>query len=336
MGSLFQVHCNYNKARIIGYQYVRILFLTAFFVVCFTHSIYAQYSDSTCLTQDAQQVLFLGNSITYDGRYVSMVESVILGANPKVNLNFINLGLPSETVSGLSEEGHAGGKFPRPCLFDRIDNILEKTNPDIVFVSYGMNDGIFKPFDEDRFKAYKQGMNKLYEDLLSEGVKRIIVMTPPIHDDRVLGLDGYNRVLDRYSEWLLEQRDVQGWEVIDLHFPMKQHLEIARCQDESYKLANDGIHPETEGHWIMAKEIISYLYPGFLKYDSWAKVLDNIPNMDKLYDLVYKAQDITKKAWLSEIGHNRPGIPDGLPIDEANDEIIEIRNGMSVLLPPKL
>jgi len=31
----------------------------------------------------------------------------------------LNLGLPSETVSGLSEPNHAGGAFPRPDLHER-------------------------------------------------------------------------------------------------------------------------------------------------------------------------------------------------------------------------
>ena len=38
----------------------------------------------------------------------------------------INCGLPSETVSGLSEPDHAGGKFPRPDLHERLGRVLAK------------------------------------------------------------------------------------------------------------------------------------------------------------------------------------------------------------------
>src|SRR2546425_2764856 len=42
-------------------------------------------------------------------------------------IEFLNLGLPSETVSGLSEEGHAGGQFPRPDLLERLARVLARS-----------------------------------------------------------------------------------------------------------------------------------------------------------------------------------------------------------------
>jgi hypothetical protein len=39
----------------------------------------------------------------------------------------IDAGPPSETVSGLSEEGHAGGQFPRPDLVERLTRVLAVT-----------------------------------------------------------------------------------------------------------------------------------------------------------------------------------------------------------------
>lgn len=327
MSNLYQKQRTLDNIQISfsDYKRTRISLLIIIIAITFPLFTSAQHSDNTYSIRDANQVLFLGNSITYDGRYVAMVESVMLHVNSTNKTNIINLGLPSETVSGLSEEGHAGGQFPRPCLFDRLGNMLETLQSDVALVCYGMNDGIFKPFDEERFKAYKLGMNRLYSELLSAGVKRIIVMTPPIHDDALVGLNGYNKVLDKYSEWILEQRDAQGWEVIDLHFPMKHHLECARSEDESYKLANDGVHPGDEGHWLMAREILLHLYPEYPKYNSWEEYLESEPYVKQLYDLVYKSQDITKKAWLTKIGHKRPGIPVGLPIDEANVEVDKIR-----------
>ncbi|HEY4208603.1 MAG TPA: nucleoside hydrolase, partial [Puia sp.] len=59
------------------------------------------------------RILFLGNSITYDGRYITDLETYYTIHYPGRHFEFINEGLPSETVSGLSEPGHAGGKFPR-------------------------------------------------------------------------------------------------------------------------------------------------------------------------------------------------------------------------------
>ena len=68
--------------------------------------------------QAAHRVVFLGDSITYSGRFIDLVESFLRARNPALACSFLNLGLPSETVSGLSEPGHAGGQFPRPVLRD--------------------------------------------------------------------------------------------------------------------------------------------------------------------------------------------------------------------------
>ena len=59
----------------------------------------------------------------------------------------IDMALPSETVSGLSENGHAGGKFPRPDLLERLDQVLRISRPDVVIACYGMNCGIYQPFN---------------------------------------------------------------------------------------------------------------------------------------------------------------------------------------------
>ncbi len=64
---------------------------------------------------EGKRVLFLGDSITQDGRYVSFVGYYLNRLFPEKQFNMYSLGLGSETVSGLSEQGHAGGAFPRPC-----------------------------------------------------------------------------------------------------------------------------------------------------------------------------------------------------------------------------
>ena len=58
----------------------------------------------------------------------------------------INLGLPGETVTGLSEPGHP---FPRPNVHERFGRVLAGGKPDLVFACYGMNDGIYYPFSDD-------------------------------------------------------------------------------------------------------------------------------------------------------------------------------------------
>src|SRR6476660_7128146 len=87
----------------------------------------AEKTDALFKLQGVHRIVFLGDSITYSGQYNEFVEAYYTTRFPTQHIEFLNLGLPSETVSGLSEDGHAGGKFPRPELRERIDRVLEKT-----------------------------------------------------------------------------------------------------------------------------------------------------------------------------------------------------------------
>lgn len=277
----------------------------------------------------AKRILFVGNSITYGGGYVSFFECFYRKQYPASRAEIINVGLPSETVSGLSEPNHADGAFPRPCLFSRLESLLKKTSPDVVFASYGMNDGIYLPLDETRFEAYKAGMNRLWKELKLAGARRIIFLTPTVHDDPDKGLNGYNLVMDHYAQWLLEQRELQGWEVIDIHFPMNAHLIERRKTEPGYRLANDGVHPGKEGHWLMARELSAYFnLNGDVPLDMDA-FLNSSPQVNNLYELVAKRQLIMKDAWLTYVGHERPGMKQGIPIKEARKEYKKIAREIS-------
>src|SRR6185369_8687498 len=93
-----------------------------------------------------KRVVVLGDSITQSGGYVTFLTYYLEKLHPQKNFDILGLGLASETLSGLSEDGHAGGKFPRPCLFERLGRLLDKAKPEVVFACYGMNDGIYQPF----------------------------------------------------------------------------------------------------------------------------------------------------------------------------------------------
>ena len=81
--------------------------------------------------------------------------------------------------SGLSEPGHAGGQFPRPDLHERLDRVLSKLKPDVIVACYGMNDGIYYPFGEERFAAFQSGMRRLREKASAAGAKVIHVVRFP-------------------------------------------------------------------------------------------------------------------------------------------------------------
>lgn len=274
------------------------------------------------------RIVFLGNSITYAGTYVSYIDAYLRVRYPQQQVEIINVGLPSETVSGLSEEGHAGGKFPRPDLHERLGRVLALTKPDLVIASYGMNDGIYLPLDDGRFQQFKDGITWLHAEVVKAGAQ-IIHLTPPVYDELRGRRPGYAAVLDQYSDWLIRQRAAQNWSVIDVHYPMKQFLEAHRKVDSTfaiagYALADDGVHPGEVGHWIMAKSILLGLGEQRIAAAPTIQAAMATPNAGTLLQLFSERQTTLKDAWLTATGHKRPGMKTGLPLDEAKTRAAEL------------
>ena len=287
---------------------------------------------------EARRVVFLGDSITYSGEYVEFVEAWIRMRFPAASVECINLGLPSETVSGLSEPGHAGGAFPRPDLHERLERVLAKTRPDLIVACYGMNDGIYYPFAEARFQKFQAGIRRLWELTKWAGGEAILV-TPSVFDPLPLKgrslptelaqdrspYDGYNDVLDRYSEWLLGQRK-EGWEVIDAHGPMNRFLAERRRIEPDFHLAGDGVHVNRQGLWLIAREVLRYLgAPNpIVSSETPDALVTSHPNGAAILNLVQQRQRLLKDAWLTLVGHNRPGMNKGKPLPEAQAEAEQI------------
>lgn len=262
----------------------------------------------------AKTILFLGDSITHSGQYIALAETVLLAETDR-RYQILNLGLSSETVSGLSEDGHAGGKFPRPNLHERLERVLAKTRPDLVLACYGMNCGIYQPADERIFERFKDGIKSLREKTTAVGAD-IIHLTPPTFDPQQRHGEApfYNDVLAAYGRWLLAQR-TNGWQVIDIHGPMDARLAEMRRRDPAAFLAKDGIHPGPEGHWLMARQILSHWG---VKCDFGIDdFTDPSGRFHALHALVAKRLHLLGAAYLTETGHSRPGVAEGLPLGEA-------------------
>lgn len=260
-----------------------------------------------------KRVVFLGDSITYSGQYVETIAAYHQARFPGSEIEFINVGLSSETVSGLSEPGHAGGKFPRPDLHERLARVLDKTKPDLVFACYGMNDGIYLPFDEQRFKAFRDGVAWFRAEVQRAGAKMVHV-TPPVFDEVKGGHAGYTAVLNRYSDWLVSQR-ANGWDVVDLHTPMRRHLEQQRAANPAYAFSRDGIHPDDFGHWLMAQAILLHLGASeAASAKSAAELLKRFPDGNEVLRREHQEIILWRDAWLTATGHKRPGVKPGLPM----------------------
>ena len=285
------------------------------------------------MLENSRRIVFLGDSITASGMYVVCFDAWLVSRGGKQTPQVIDAGLSSETVSGLSEEGHAGGRFPRPDLAERLDRVLAVTKPDLLLACYGINCGIYEPFDQQRFERYQRGMRHLKARVEAIGAK-LVVITPPFYDDqRKPGAFSYNEVLDRYTDWLLGQRK-EGWLVIDLHGPMTREVRQRRVADPKFTFQRDGVHPNTEGHWFMARQIIRWFG------DETAAAAATPEDMlaaravpPALLPLVQQRVSVLRDAYVAAAGHQRPGVAAGLPLPEAEKKAEQLSAQIRALLP---
>ncbi|MDX1948104.1 MAG: SGNH/GDSL hydrolase family protein [Pirellulaceae bacterium] len=287
------------------------------------------------LVKQAKTVVFLGDSITAAGQYVALVDAWIVSQRWEHSPKIIDCGLASETVSGLSEEGHAGGKFPRPDLAERLDRVLALTKPDLVFACYGINCGIYQPLDEDRFQKYQQGYQRLKAAIEKAGAK-LIVVTPPFYDEQRSPKNfSYNGVLDKYSDWLLSQR-AAGWIVIDLHGPMTREVQKRRQDDPKFTFQPDGVHPNSDGHWFIARQLIRALGDeAATEAATPADMLKLRGVSADLLPLVQQRMAVLRDAYVGTAGHKRPGVAAGLPVPEAEQKATALTAKIDQLLAAK-
>jgi len=280
------------------------------------------------------RVVFVGDSITYFGGFVDDIEACILTRDTNSAITILNLCQSAEVVAGLSEQGRAGEKYTRPDLHTRLASVLEKTQPDLVVADYGMNDGIYQPFSEERFQKFKDGMKWLHETVLKSGAK-IVHVTPspfdpvsckkPLTPDGARGYNGpytnYDDTLGRYSAWLVAQR-TNGWDVVDIHTPMNEFLAGQRRTNSDFTLTSDGVHPTAIGHWLMAREILVHWgAPAEIGgMGSVGPMLADNPHGDELLGLISQQEHILRDAWLTEADHLQPGHKVGLPLPEAEKQ----------------
>lgn len=284
---------------------------------------------------NAKRILFLGDSITNSGYYVAHIETQlrIQGVNPVPEI--INIGLPSETCSGLSEPDHP---FPRPDVHERLERALNMVQPDVVVACYGMNDGIYYPFGQDRFAAYRDGISKLVAKVHAAGAKLVLVTPPPfdpvpLHDKpgKLLpaGADkyawfaiyeNYDDVLKRYAKFVMEN-SFHAEMVVDVHTPLNEFLAEQRRRKPDFSVSTDGVHMNEAGHEIMSAAILK----------AWGVESWETPSAE-LRKLMKQQEGTLHDAWLSHVGHQRPGVKAGLPLEEAQEKVEQLEKRIKPLI----
>jgi lysophospholipase L1-like esterase len=288
----------------------------AIFIV-FTNLLPAAHANP--LIAPGDRVLCVGDSITAAGHYVSYLDMQLQVQYPNDAPTVVNLGLSSEGVTGLSEPDHP---FPRPNVHERLTRALDQFQPDVVIACYGVNDGIYHPFSAERFTAYKNGISKLIAEVKHRDI--LLVLCTPIPFDPVplkgtgkmlpfntkknfawfAIYEDYDKVIAQYAEYI--RGNLKGVDrTADVFKDITDALSIKRKSNPNYTMSGDGVHIDVAGHLVMAQSVVKAC--GI----TWSTIDET------LFKLTEAKTKVLHNAWLSSVGHKRPGMAAGKPLAEA-------------------
>lgn len=201
--------------------------------------------------KNGDRVVFYGDSITDQRLYTSFIETYVLTRFPKMDVTFVHSGWGGDTVAGGKTSG---------SIDTRLDRDVFVYKPTVMTVMLGMNDGRYRPFDQQLFDAYRTGMASIVEKTRKRFPDiRLTLLRPTPYDEITRGLDGkvaggYNPVLIRFGDAVQKIAEDNNQTVIDLNAPMVGLLEKAKSLDApvSEKIIPDHIHPLKAGQLAMA------------------------------------------------------------------------------------
>lgn len=204
--------------------------------------------------QDGDSLVFLGDSITHQCLYTQYVEDYFYTRYPSRRIHFHNSGV--------------GGDRNSDALI-RFDDDVAKYKPKYVTVLLGMNDGSYRPFDQQVFDTYEKDMLTLVERIKSIGAVPVL-MTPTMFDSRAARIAKrgdetrntyYNAVLAYFGARLRELAEQQGLGFVDMYSPLNNITMQQRKNDATFTLIQDAVHPGPNGQVVMAVAILEDMHP---------------------------------------------------------------------------
>lgn len=202
--------------------------------------------------RDGDRVVFYGDSITDQRMYTVAVETFAVTRFPERKITFIHSGWGGDRVTG-----GGGGSIE-----ERLKRDVFPYQPTRVTVMLGMNDGRYRAFDDNIFRDYSTGYERLVK-LIQEAVPNVkmTLIRPSPYDDVTRPPTfngGYNGVLVRYGDFLADLAQRQQLDVADLNKGVVAMLAKASKTDNAtaQKIIPDRVHPGWGGHLVMAAELL--------------------------------------------------------------------------------
>ena len=195
---------------------------------------------------DGERVVLLGDSITEQRLYTTVIEAYTLARFPQWKLTFRNIGWGGDTAQG------GLGRAARDML---------PLKPSFVTIDFGMNDHGYRAHDEGIYKNYIDKQTQLVALLKTNGARVALVTPQPIEDKRPdPDKDVRNESLRKMSDGLREIAGKEKVLFVDQFDPYMAVMLKARQADPTTLIGGgDAVHPGPVGHTIMAWAILKSL-----------------------------------------------------------------------------
>lgn len=198
--------------------------------------------------KDGDVVVMIGDSITEQHLYSNFVEMWTVTRFPKWKLTFRNVGIGGDRSTG------GNGRFARD---------VASYKPTAMTVDFGMNDGGYKPFAEDTFNVYVNGLQGMADQAKAANIRVAWATPQPLDtgDQGPTALTDYNLTLEKYSAGVKTIAEKNGGLFVDQFHPYLAVLDKARAQGPKYDriTAGDAVHPGAPGQALMAASILKGL-----------------------------------------------------------------------------
>ena len=195
-------------------------------------------------------VVFLGDSITEQSKYTTLIESYVLSRFPNWNVTFRNIGMGGDTAGLLQRGGLIAG----------LKRDVYPLRPAVVTICFGMNDG---RRGASTYPLFLDNSRRLIKSLKTAGA-RIALLTPSPEEKYELNQPGgsaYNIILGSFVTGLRNLAEKHSVLFVDQFHPFLNAISNGRKAtilgaDGGTRLIPDGVHPNWGGHLIMATSIL--------------------------------------------------------------------------------
>jgi lysophospholipase L1-like esterase len=200
--------------------------------------------------QQNDRVIFVGNSITEAGAYVSYIYLYYMTHFPDRKLVIMNGGIGGDKASDI---------------YRRLDYDILAKKPNTLVLTFGMNDTGYFEFNgndadktaRERIAASKRSYEQIEQRLLKlPGINKILMSSPPYDETaKIKGnmFPGKSKAMLEVVAFQEAAAQKNHWPFVDLFRPMTALNTRFQQKDSTFTMIGpDRIHPGNAGHLVMA------------------------------------------------------------------------------------